>query len=191
MTLRRFASSRLGLALAVVSATTVIVSVSGALGGTTNPQYTGCLSGSDGTIQFVQIGTSPLKGCPKSATQISWSQTGPQGLPGPPGELDPAVVKVIEQQLSQTNAAVQELSTEVSAGDALTAADHAGFLTLQQGFVAAPTVAEQITDLDQMSEQTEAALQRDMDRQSNFLTEISNLFKQLSDTQQTLTDNLK
>jgi hypothetical protein len=45
-----------------------------------NQDYTGCLQ--DGTIGFVAIGDTPLKTCPKNATQITWSQTGPQGLPG-------------------------------------------------------------------------------------------------------------
>jgi hypothetical protein len=59
------------------------VSVSGAIGNTTSQQYTGCLS--NGTISQVNVGTSPLKACAKGATQISWSQTGPQGTPGSNG----------------------------------------------------------------------------------------------------------
>jgi hypothetical protein len=49
----------------------------------TNNTYTGCLQ--NGDLTAIAIGSTPLKNCPKTATQISWSQTGPQGLAGQDG----------------------------------------------------------------------------------------------------------
>jgi hypothetical protein len=45
-----------------------------------NQTYTGCLQ--SGSLTNIAIGAAPLKACPKNATQISWSQTGPQGEQG-------------------------------------------------------------------------------------------------------------
>ena len=50
-------------------------------------QYTGCLK--NGTLSNVAIGTAPSARCPTGATQITWSEQGPegpQGEPGPQGE---------------------------------------------------------------------------------------------------------
>jgi hypothetical protein len=73
--------------LVVVAAVCVAIGmVSGyayAVAQSANQDYTGCLQ--DGRIGFVAIGVSPLMTCPPHATQITWSKTGPQGLPGPPG----------------------------------------------------------------------------------------------------------
>jgi hypothetical protein len=53
----------------------------------TNQVYTGCLQ--NGTINNVAIGSTPTKSCPPNATQIGWSQTGPQGPLGPQGPQGP------------------------------------------------------------------------------------------------------
>ena len=45
--------------------------------------YTGCLS--KGSIYSVKIGTTPLAACKSGETQITWSQTGPQGATGAAG----------------------------------------------------------------------------------------------------------
>jgi hypothetical protein len=50
----------------------------------TGDQYTGCLT-KKGEIESVAIGTEPAQSCGKKDTQISWNQTGPQGLPGANG----------------------------------------------------------------------------------------------------------
>ena len=50
----------------------------------TSQVYTGCLS--KGTITSVSIGDTPLAACKKDDTQISWSQTGPQGIQGEKGD---------------------------------------------------------------------------------------------------------
>ena len=48
-----------------------------------NQTYTGCLQ--NGDLTAIAIGSTPVKNCPKTATQISWSQTGPAGTPGTNG----------------------------------------------------------------------------------------------------------
>jgi hypothetical protein len=68
------------LAIAVVGA---VGGYAYAAGTTVNQQYTGCLL--SGAISNVAIGAAPLKSCNKPGVQISWSQTGPQGLPGADG----------------------------------------------------------------------------------------------------------
>jgi hypothetical protein len=47
-------------------------------------QYTGCLK--NGTLSNVAIGTAPSAKCPTGANQITWSEQGPQGVPGIQGE---------------------------------------------------------------------------------------------------------
>lgn len=55
---------------------------------TSNETYTGCLS--KGVIVGVAIGEEPQAACKKDETEISWSQTGPQGDAGAPGPQGPA-----------------------------------------------------------------------------------------------------
>ncbi len=60
------------------------------LGGVTVAQttssnvYTGCLK-SNGQLKDVAIGTVPVRPCRGNETQVSWNETGPAGLQGPPG----------------------------------------------------------------------------------------------------------
>ena len=54
-----------------------------------NQTYTGCLQ--NGDMTNIAIGSTPFKACPKNATQISWSQTGPPGLDGQDGAPGEAV----------------------------------------------------------------------------------------------------
>lgn len=54
-----------------------------------NQTYTGCLQ--NGSLTNIAIGETPFKDCPKNATEISWSQTGPPGLDGQDGAPGEAV----------------------------------------------------------------------------------------------------
>jgi len=83
--IERFGSKRRRLSVLAVVSGAAVLAAAYAYGSitTTNNQYTGCLAG--GQISSVNIGSTPTKTCPKSATQISWSQAGPQGLPGANG----------------------------------------------------------------------------------------------------------
>ena len=53
------------------------------------------------------------------------------------------------------------------------------------------SVAAKVDDLGEVSDQTSAALQKLMDRHSNFLSTLSNFEKRLADTESTLEANLK
>ena len=69
------------IALAAVGVTVANAAADG------GQQYTGCLK--NGTLSNVAIGTAPTGKCPTGATQITWSEQGPegpQGEPGPQGE---------------------------------------------------------------------------------------------------------
>jgi hypothetical protein len=83
--IERFGSKRRRLSVLAVVSSAAVLAAAYAYGSitTTNNQYTGCLAG--GQISSVNIGSTPTKTCPKSATQISWSQAGPQGLRGANG----------------------------------------------------------------------------------------------------------
>ena len=50
--------------------------------------YTGCLK-ENGKVEYVAVGTEPLKECKKDELQISWNNTGPQGPIGPVGPEGP------------------------------------------------------------------------------------------------------
>jgi hypothetical protein len=82
---RLLASRRRLLAAGALAAVAVVVAASYGYAAVTatNQTYTGCLQG--GSITNVAIGSAPTKACPNNAVQISWSQTGPQGLPGQNG----------------------------------------------------------------------------------------------------------
>src|SRR3954470_6349182 len=71
--------------LAVAVVTAVVVSVEGATGSapTANNQYSACLK--SGQITGVTIAPATPTVCTKPAVQITWSQTGPQGIQGVPG----------------------------------------------------------------------------------------------------------
>ena len=73
------------LTLGAVAAVAVVVAAGYGYAAITasDPVYTGCLKG--GALSNVAVGTAPFKNCGKNAAQISWNQTGPQGLPGPTG----------------------------------------------------------------------------------------------------------
>jgi Collagen triple helix repeat (20 copies) len=82
--IQRFGSKRRRLAVAVISVA-VVLGAGYAYGAitTTNNQYTGCLK--TGQLYNVAVGTAPTSACIKPGTQISWSQTGPQGVTGATG----------------------------------------------------------------------------------------------------------
>jgi hypothetical protein len=75
---QRFGSKRRLAAVALMSVAAVLGAgyAYGAIT-TTNNQYTGCLKA--GQLYNVAVGTAPTSACIKTGTQISWSQTGPQG----------------------------------------------------------------------------------------------------------------
>jgi hypothetical protein len=87
---RLFASRRRMLVVGAAAAVAVVVASGYAYATTTtsNQTYTGCLS--KGTIYGVAIGEAPQSACKKDETQISWSESGPQGATGAPGPQGPA-----------------------------------------------------------------------------------------------------
>lgn len=82
---RLFASRRRVLAVTAVAAVAIAVAAGYGYAAitATNNTYTGCLF--RGSIINVAIGPEPTKPCQQSKQKISWSQTGPQGLPGQNG----------------------------------------------------------------------------------------------------------
>lgn len=67
-----------------LSSALVLFSCCVALQAQTGQVYTGCLN-KGGDIINVAIGTTPLKPCSSTETQITWNATGPQGPQGPEG----------------------------------------------------------------------------------------------------------
>jgi len=61
--------------------------VSAATSTTSNQSFTGCLQW--GIVFNVATGSSPARTCPRSAQQITWNQSGPQGAAGPAGNTGP------------------------------------------------------------------------------------------------------
>ena len=59
-----------------------------AQGQTTGDTYTGCLRVS-GKLVKVAVGDAPLRPCIGPAVEISWNETGPQGIRGPQGLQGP------------------------------------------------------------------------------------------------------
>ena len=82
---RLFAAPRRVLAVGVLAAVAVVVAAGFGYAAVAadNQTYTGCLQ--NGDMTNVAIGSTPFKVCPKNATQISWSQSGPPGTPGTNG----------------------------------------------------------------------------------------------------------
>ena len=89
---RLLATPRRVLAVSALAAVAVVVAAGFGYAAVAaeNQTYTGCLQ--SGALTNIAIGETPFKACPKNATQVSWSQTGPQGerglqgIPGIPGE---------------------------------------------------------------------------------------------------------
>lgn len=82
---RLFASRRRMLVVGAAAAVAVVVASGYAYATTTtsNQTYTGCLA--KGLIYGVAIGEAPQAACKKDETQISWSESGPQGATGATG----------------------------------------------------------------------------------------------------------
>jgi hypothetical protein len=82
---RLLATPRRVFAVGALAAVAVVVAAGFgyAAVATDNQTYTGCLQ--SGSLSNIAIGSAPLKACPKNATEISWSQTGPPGTPGTNG----------------------------------------------------------------------------------------------------------
>jgi hypothetical protein len=82
---RLLAAPRRVLTIGALAAVAVVVAAGYGYAAITadNQTYTGCLQ--NGELTNVAIGADPFKACGKNATKISWSQTGPQGLPGTNG----------------------------------------------------------------------------------------------------------
>jgi len=162
--------------------------------GAAGSQISACIDQSTGDL-FI---TSKCPG-----TTLTWNIQGPQGAmgpaglagppgpPGPAGHLDSSVVATIEQNLSQTASSLQALNAGIAASAIQTRKARSRFLSLESRFASAPTTAQRLNDLAEMSDQTSAELQRAMDRHSKFLTTLSNLEKKISDTAQAITQNLK
>jgi hypothetical protein len=92
---RLFAAPRRVLAVGVLAAVAVVATGFGyAAVAADNQTYTGCLQ--NGDMTNVAIGSTPFKACPKNATQISWSQTGPPGTPGANGTNGVSVTSATE-----------------------------------------------------------------------------------------------
>jgi hypothetical protein len=68
----------------------VLAGVASASAAPSPQQYTACLNRALGLILNTAIGTSPRFPCVGSLVQITWSQTGPQGLQGATGPAGPA-----------------------------------------------------------------------------------------------------
>ena len=82
---RLLAAPRRVLAVGVVTAIAVVVAAGYGYAAVSadNQTYTGCLQ--NGDLTSTAVGSTPFRPCPKNATQISWSQTGPAGTPGTNG----------------------------------------------------------------------------------------------------------
>jgi len=81
MNLRRLTTIAGTVSLAVAGGTFAGVAI--ATPSPSGQQYTGCLI--YGSLTNVAIGPSPMHACQRGAIQISWNQTGPQGVPGSSG----------------------------------------------------------------------------------------------------------
>ena len=93
---RLFAAPRRVLVVGVLAAVAVVVAAGFGYAAVAadNQTYTGCLQ--NGDMTNVAIGSTPFKACPKNATQISWSQTGPPGTPGTNGTNGVSVTSATE-----------------------------------------------------------------------------------------------
>ena len=91
-----FAAPRRVLAVGALAAIAVVVAAGFGYAAVAadNQTYTGCLQ--SGTLINVAIGETPLRACPKSSTQITWSQTGPPGTPGTAGTNGVSVTSATE-----------------------------------------------------------------------------------------------
>jgi hypothetical protein len=132
--------------------------------------------------------------CIKGQASFAFNQQGPAGPPGPQGpagHLAPAAVTAIEQNLALIQSGLKQLDAGIAASYGQQRQQRNTFLRLRRRFAAAATVAKKVDDLGEMSDQTSAALQKLMDRHSNFLSTLSNLEKKLADTESALEQNLK
>ena len=82
---RLLTAPRRVLAVGAVTAIVVVVAAGYGWAAVTadNQTYTGCLQ--NGDLTSIAVGSTPFRPCPKNATQISWSQTGPAGTSGTDG----------------------------------------------------------------------------------------------------------
>ena len=88
---RLLAAPRCVFTIGALAAVAVVVAAGYGYAAVTadNQSYTGCLQ--NGDMTNVAIGSTPLKACPKNATQIGWNQTGPPGSNGQDGAPGEAV----------------------------------------------------------------------------------------------------
>lgn len=93
---RLFAAPRRVLAVGALAAVAVVVAAGFGYAAVAadNQTYTGCLQ--NGDLTNVAIGSTPVKSCPKNATQISWSQAGSPGTPGINGTNGVSVTSATE-----------------------------------------------------------------------------------------------
>ena len=91
-----FAAPRRVLAVGALAAVAVVIAAGFGYAAVAadNQTYTGCLQ--NGDMTNVAIGSTPFRACPKNATQISWSQTGPPGTPGTNGANGVSVTSATE-----------------------------------------------------------------------------------------------
>ena len=93
---RLLAAPRRVLAVGAVTAIAVVVAAGYGYAAVSadNQTYTGCLQ--NGDLTAIAIGSTPVKTCPKTATQVSWSQTGPAGTNGTNGTNGVSVTSATE-----------------------------------------------------------------------------------------------
>jgi hypothetical protein len=129
--------------------------------------------------------------CVKGQASLSFNQTGPAGPQGPAGHLPPAVVAAAVQNLGQVDSSLTGLRTAIAGAVSQQRQQRAAFRKLMRKFLSAKTVAAQLSTAGEMSDETSLALQEAMDRQSKFMTTLSNLMKKIADTDSADIQNLK
>lgn len=188
---------------AVVAAVAVLAAAAtGAVrgGSASSTPITACVTDPTGAVTIVSDPTGYNSGaaCKDSGFHaLSWDQIGPQGPqgvqgpPGPAGHLSLSAAATTEQDLALIQGQLKRLARAIGAIPDQQAEQRKAFLRLRSRFATASTAAAQMHGLSEMSNQTSLALQKGLDRQSRFLSALSNLEKKLADTESTLENSLK
>lgn len=191
---------RTGSVVAAVAVLVAAATGAGRAGSVPSTSISACITDPTGAITIVSDPTGYNSGvaCKDSGFHsLTWGQTGPagpqgvQGPPGPAGHLSVSAAATIEQELALIQSRLKRLTRAIAAIPGQQAQERKAFLRLRGRFTAASTTAAQMDDLSEMSNQTSRALQEGMDRQSRFLSALSNLEKKLADTESTLENSLK
>jgi hypothetical protein len=189
----------------VVAVAAVVAAATGAVraGSVSATSISACVADPTGAVTIVSDPTGYNSGaaCKDAGFHaLSWDQAGPQGPKGaqgpqgpagPAGHLSVSAAATVEKDLALTQSRLKRLATAIAAIPAQQAQQRKAFLRLRSRFTGASTAAAQMNDLSEMSNQTSLAHQEAMDRQSKFLSALSNLEKKLADTESTLESSLK